>query len=119
MSYDIDIVNRKTKKVIELDAPHNITGGTFVIGGTTELSFNITFNYSQHIDKVLEGGIEGLDGKLVEETIPLIEKAILRMRNNDETKNYWDGTEGNARKALVNLLKLAKLGRDGEWAVYY
>lgn len=27
--------------------------------------------------------------------------------NNDTTDNYWDATEGNARKALLGLLKLA------------
>lgn len=118
MSYDISIVDKETKQVIELDAPHHITGGTYVIGGTRELSMNITFNYSEFIYKVLDGGIKGLDGKIVSDTIPSIEKAILLL-NDDATSNYWEKTEGNARKALTNLLTLAKHAPNGEWAIWY
>ena len=118
MSYDIDIVDKKTKEVIKLDTPHHITGGTYVIGGTNELSMNITFNYSKIIYKVLEGGIKGLDGKTVSDTIPLIEKAILSLKD-DVTANYWESTEGNAKRALTNLLTLAKHAPNGEWAIWY
>lgn len=118
MSYDIDIVDRKTKEVIKIDGPHFITGGTYQVGGTNELSMNITFNYSSFINKVLKGGIKGLDGKLVSDTIPDIEKAILELKD-DAVPDYWAKTEGNARKALTNLLTLAKYAPNGEWAIWY
>ena len=118
MSYDIDIVDRRNKEVITLDNPHYITGGTYQVGGTKELSMNITFNYSSFINKALKGGIKGLDGKPVADTIPEIEKAILSLKD-DAVPDYWAKTEGNARKALINLLKLAKLAPEGEWAIWY
>lgn len=29
--------------------------------------------------------------------------------------NYWDATEGNAKRALLQLVALAKLRPDGVW----
>ena len=36
MSYDIDLCDPITKEVIELDEPHQMKGGTYVLGGTTQ-----------------------------------------------------------------------------------
>jgi hypothetical protein len=35
--------------------------------------------------------------------------------NDDVDQNYWKPTEGNAKKALTQLLALAKMRPDGVW----
>ena len=117
MGYSIQIVdeNNQTMKTTNGEK-HHIKGGIFVLGGTDEASISITYNYSpyfhRHIDK--EEGIRCLYGQKVKDTTALLTSAINQMEeSNDE--DYWAATEGNARKALENLLLLAELFPDGYW----
>ena len=48
------------------------------------------------------------------ESIPVLEAAASRLAD-DATGNYWDATEGNAKRALLQLVALAKLRPDGVW----
>ena len=47
MSWDISLTDRVTGEVLHSDSPHMMRGGTFMLGGTTELWLNITYNYSK------------------------------------------------------------------------
>lgn len=118
MSYDCTLVDPVTRKPLETATKHEITGGTYAVGGTQELWLNITFNYSKHIYKVLAGGIPGLDGKSGAESIPLLQKAISQL-SDEVSDDYWEATEGNAKKALYGLLALAQLRPDGVWEIFY
>jgi len=120
MSYDIELVDPITKGVLELEEPHQMRGGTYSVGGTTEASLNVTYNYGAIIRKVLspsEGaqGIRGLYGKTGAETIPLFESAIAQL-GDDVSKDYWEPTEGNVKRALLHMKALATLRPDGIWA---
>ena len=42
MSWDISLTDRVTGEVLHSDSPHMMRGGTFMLGGTTELWLNIT-----------------------------------------------------------------------------
>ena len=118
MSYDIEIVFDGE----HLDSPivHHVKGGTYALGGSKSLETNITFNYSQHFQKVFqnEEGIKSLDGVKCIDAIPLIVEAMRRL-GDDETSNYWDPTEGNAKRALEGLLHIAALGYNGRIAIFY
>lgn len=46
MSYDIRLTDRVTGETLEATAPHQIRGGTYAVGGTTELWLNVTYNYA-------------------------------------------------------------------------
>ena len=46
MSYDITLNDPVTKEPIQLDMPHQMQGGTYAVGGTTEAWLNITWNYA-------------------------------------------------------------------------
>jgi hypothetical protein len=35
--------------------------------------------------------------------------------NDDVSSDYWEATEGNARKALIDLFSLACMAPDGVW----
>ena len=117
MGYSIHIVdkNNQTMKTANGEK-HHIKGGIFILGGTDEASISITYNYSpyfyQYIDK--EKGIRYLYGRKVKDTVPLLESIIKQMEESDD-RDYWTATEGNARKALENLLLLAELFPDGYW----
>lgn len=116
MSYDIDLVDPITKEVITIDEPHQLRGGTYAIGGTTKLSFNITYNYSmyfyEYIDK--EKGIRWLYGKKASDTFDKLKKAI-EILGIDISDNYWDATRGNAGKALQDLLTMGLMKPEGIW----
>lgn len=132
MSYDIYLKDKVTGDTLELDAPHHMRGGTYRVGGTTEAHLNVTYNYAPHyrrvfggadielseFDKIFGGaetGIRRIYGLSGAESLPLLDKAI-GMLGDDVDPDYWEPTEGNAKRALVQLRALAAMRPDGIWA---
>ena len=120
MSYDINVLDPITKHVIEINDAHFLRGGTYKIGGSTELSLNITYNYSEFLHKVIqpkstpseyETGIRSLYGMTALEAIPILEAAISNLKD-DFDNDYWKPTEGNTKCALNNLLTMCKMRPD-------
>ena len=120
MSYDITIVDKDTKESLFVETQHDISGGTYAVGGTKELWMNITYNYAPFFREVFkehgERGIHCLDGMPVAETMSWIDNAIGQLKE-DVTLNYWEPTEGNAKASLICLYRLAELGKDGIWEI--
>ena len=99
---------------MEADEKHQIKGGTYAVGGTTDLNLNITYNYSKHFYRIIDGGIRSLYGKTGAESIPILKSAIEKLKD-DVDPDYWKPTEGNARRALHGLLSFAQMRPDGVW----
>ena len=57
MSYDIRLCDPVTHETLEVDSPHLMAGGTYALGGTTELWLNVTYNYARHYRCLGERGI--------------------------------------------------------------
>jgi len=115
MSYDIELKDPVTKETIELNEVHYMKGGTYQIGGTREAWINITYNYSRHYYKTMgEDGIRTIYGKTGAESIPILQSAIAKL-GDEVDMDYWKSTEGNAKKALYQLLALAQMRPDGIW----
>ena len=115
MSYDISLVDPVTYETLEVENAHFIRGGTYALGGTTECWLNITYNYGPFFRKVLgPDGIRSIYGLSGAESIPMLKKAISELAD-DVSDNYWDATEGNAKKALYGLLALAQMRPDRIW----
>lgn len=115
MSYDINLCDPVTHDVLELDDQHDMRGGNYCVGGTTECWLNITYNYAPIFRRELgEKGIRTIYGMTGAESIPLLEAAASRLAD-DATGSYWDATDGNAKRALLQLVALAKLRPDGVW----
>ena len=113
MSYDIYLNDPITKETICFDESHQFAGGTYELGGTREAWLNITYNYSKHYYRVFgEKGIRTLYGLTGKKAIPLLKDAINKLKA-DVSNDYWEATEGNARKALEGLLVFASLRSDG------
>lgn len=115
MSYDIYLLDPVTKQVIEFDEPHHMRGGTYCIGGTTLASFNITYNYSVHYECIGENGIRTIYGMTGAESIPVLQRCADAL-GDDVDDDYWKPTEGNAKRAILQLLALAKMRPDGVWS---
>lgn len=132
MSYDIELQDLVTKEALQLDAPHHMRGGTYAMGGTTDAHLNVTYNYAPHFrkafgdsdvelssfDKMFGGGKTGirkLYGMTGAESISVLERAISEL-GDDANDDYWKPTEGNAKRALMQLLALAKMRPEGVWA---
>ena len=116
MSYDINLIDPITKDRLTVENKHHITGGNYQVGGTNDLWLNITYNYSPFYYKLIseEKGIRAIYGLSGAESIPVLQKAINQL-GDDVSENYWEATEGNAKRALIGLLALAQLRPDGVW----
>lgn len=91
-------------------------GGTYALGGTTLCHLNVTYNYSEFFYNTInpELGIRFLYGQTGAESIPILDKAISQLEDN-VSDNYWEPTEGNAKRALLQLKALATMRPDGIW----
>ena len=126
MGWDFDLCDPVTKEILEADEKHQIKGGNYCVGGTTELSLNVTYNYSDIINKKMKelkigeecsyGYAFYLMGKTGAETIEPLKKIIASLKD-DADDDYWNATEGNAKRALCGLLAFAQLRHDGVWRV--
>lgn len=117
MSFDIDLCDPVTGDTLELDAPHLMRGGTYAIGGIAEASLNVTYNYAPHYFRTLgPEGIRGLDGMTGAETLAGLRAAVEQL-GDDVSADYWEPTEGNAKRALLQLIALAELRPDGVWRI--
>lgn len=131
MSYDIRLIDHTTHKVLEAENPHFMQGGTFCPGGTKELWLNITYNYAAVLCKVLQRdiidqdtgkrttlvGLDAINGIYAAETISMLRKAINSLSDDGANESYWHPTEGNVKKALIQLKALADMRPDGVWEV--
>lgn len=120
MGYNVYLVDPETKEVLETEYPHHIKGGVHALGGTTCLELYVTYNYGKFFRRsnVLgEKGLLFLNGKLAKDTLPILKRAINALHDDSEPRDYWEPTEGNAKKALYKLYSLALLRPDGEWQI--
>lgn len=118
ISYDIYLCDHVTHKPLKADSAHFIAGGMRAMGGTKELWLNVTYNYSHFYyrpEVFGEGGIRSIYGKTGAESIPMLEKAIAALGDDVDDSDYWNATEGNAKRALYGLLAFAKMRPDGVW----
>jgi hypothetical protein len=115
MSYDIYLKDPVTKETIVFDAAHQLSGGTYAVGGTSEAWINITYNYGEHFSKVLgKEGIRTIYGKTGAESIDILKRAAEKLKDNVDS-DYWKPTQGNAKRALLQLVALAQMRPDGVW----
>ena len=119
MSYDLEIVDRNTRKVKTLSTPRLIRSGTvpaeYVNGKCvqieqTEAEMNITYNYAKYFCEAARGderfaylsvidqgateyGIRGLNGKTMCESLPMIADMIEKIakKYRDENGNWLKG----------------------------
>lgn len=119
MSYDLEIIDKNTKKVKTLSTPRLIRSGTVpaeyangkcVQIEQTEAEMNITYNYAMYFQEATRGderfaypsiinpevteyGIRGLDGKTVCESLPMIADMIEKIaeKYRDENGNWLRG----------------------------
>lgn len=115
VSYDIDLKDPITKEILHLDHVHQMRGGTYAIGGTTEASLNITYNYAKHYYRIMgDKGIRTIYGMSGADSIPVLQNAANSL-GDDVSEDYWEATEGNAKRPLLQLIALAQLRPDGIW----
>lgn len=137
MSYSIYLVNPVTGDPLELEEPHQIIGGTFVLGGTREIWLLVTYNYADWYyrpgvfarTKKVSEGIRTIYGMTGAQSIPVLKKAIKKLESlnkdiSDEERReceeqgatgYWMPTRENAIRPLYQLLAFAQMRPDGVW----
>lgn len=106
MSYDIQLNNPVTGRVLMLCLPHHIPGCTVQIHGTRQARLSVTYNYTPIFNRVFDGGILSLSGMTGDRSILALRAAISKLDNNED-KDYWKPTEGNAKRVLFGLMFLA------------
>jgi len=114
MSYDIYLKDPVTQERLLLDSPHHMRGGTYQIGGCPEAHLNVTYNYYPHFKSLGEKGIRTIYGLTGAQSIAVL-RACADKLGDDVDDDYWKPTEGNAKKALLQLIALAEMRPDGVW----
>lgn len=137
MSYDISLCDPVTKETLFMDSLHQMNGGTYAIGGTSEMQLNITYNYARWYKMHGVFGEEGKENKGIRtiyglsgaESIPILKHAIETLEKSDKdisederkefeehgATGYWMPTRENAIKPLYYLWAFAQLRPDGIW----
>lgn len=116
MSYDILLLDPKTKELIQFDNIAVLLGGIYAFnsrGAWLNITFSYCRFYLQTIDK--DKGIRWLYGKRAKRTIPVLKRAIKKL-GTVKSSSYYDGTPGNAGAALKGLLAFAMARPDGIWS---
>ena len=115
MSYDIELADPVTGETCELSAPHHMRGGTYQMGGCSMAELNVTYNYGPIFFRVLgEGGVRSIYGMTGAASLPILRAAADKLADN-ASADYWEPTEGNAKRALLQLEALAEMCPDGVW----
>lgn len=116
MSYDVDLCCASCRRPVMVDS--HTEGGTYVVGGSSEASMSVTYNYSPHFHRVLdpEEGLHWLHEKSGLETAGRLLAGIDQLKD-DRVDDYWAPTEGNARHALSVLLLWATRNPTAVWRV--
>lgn len=112
---DIRLCDPVTHEALQTDVPHDMRGGTYAMGGTTGLWLNVTYNYGRHYYRVLgDEGIRTIYGMTGAESIPVLEAAAAKL-SDEVSDDYWEATEGNAKRPLLQLAAMARIRPDGVW----
>lgn len=134
MSWDISIVDPKTDETLKAPFKLQLKGGTYTVGGTNELTLNVTYNYSSIRLSIPDGKYENytfgdvirrLNGMKVDDyfSFELLEYAYLALTTYNKSlapasENYWEACPGNARRAIADLIELAQFAdEDSIWRV--
>lgn len=132
MSYDISLIDPVTKEILVTDAPHQMRGGTYAIGGTDEMWLSVTYNYGRWYRKDYafgKNGIRSINGLSGAESISVLKNAIAGLEESKEElpeeevnqcleqgiSGYWMPTRENAIRPLYQLLAMAQMRPDGVW----
>ena len=114
MSYDIYLTDPVSGETLHLDEKHHMTGGTYQLGGSKECHLNVTYNYTKHYGSMGRDSIRTIYEMTGAESIPIMQKCADSL-GNDVDPDYWKPTEGNAKRALLQLIALATMRPDGVW----
>lgn len=115
MSYDISLLDPVSKSTIHFEHAHQMSGGSYAVGGTTEAWLNVTYNYAKFFYGAIgDNGIRTIYGMSGADSIAILESAIAKL-GDDVSADYWEATEGNAKRPLCQLLAFAKMRPDGIW----
>ena len=116
MSYDIYVCRKDNDDTVYLKNLHNMGGGTQAVGGTDRAWLNVTYNYAPLFRECFgEGGIHFIENQSVKETLPVLQKGIEYLERTypiteiPKHVDYWEPTPLNVKKALVDLVNIAKL----------
>ena len=136
MSYSISLTDPVSHETLHTDIPHHIRGGTYQIGGTTEMWLDVTYNYADWYyspgvfpsfeDEEFSSGRSGIRSIYQmsgAESIPVLKHAIqmLEAMPDDavpvegDPNSYWTPTRAHAIRPLYQLLAFAQMRPDGVW----
>ena len=117
MGYYLALTDPVSGDTLHTEDVHHMHGGTYRVGGTTSMDLNVTYNYCSHYSRSFKGeGLNSLNGLTGQEAIVPLSEAADKL-GDEVSDNYWEGTEGNAKRALLQLLVLSRMRPDGVWSV--
>ena len=90
MGYGVSLVHASTKKTVIVDV--HTEGSTYAIGGSSNASMGITYNYAKFYYTVIDqdDGLRWLHHRTAKETVPVLKHAIEAIGNlPPDTQQYY------------------------------
>ena len=105
MGYDISLVDFDGYPV---KVERHSEGGYMIVGGNTDATISITYNYSKYFYETIDGkeGIRWLYDRPAHECYHTL-RAAIKVLGTYRDEDYWESTPGNAGYILSILLKWA------------
>jgi len=111
MSYDVELKDADGN-ILFMDESFE-ESGTYAMGGTTECTLNITYNYSEVYGTL----VKDLHGQYGIDSLKSLKEFVDRWPHAKPYDDYWAPTPGNAVKAIKRLVSFAEKHPNGVWHV--
>lgn len=118
MGWICTLIDPQSHETMEIDGFTNPRGGKYA-PLSCDAELYVTYNYGVHFRK-LNGNKslpEWLGNLTGAQSCPILCDAITRLGKDVDKNDYYNATEGNARRALKGLLSLALECPDGVWEI--
>ena len=113
MSYDVSL--EIGGELVQVES--HTDGGTYVMGGSTDASLNITYNYAECYRLTDLKSIRELDGRRASDVVGRLRSSVEFLGTTTYERDYWAPTPGNAGHAIAILLKWAEANPDAVFRV--
>ena len=121
MSWSVSLCDPVSLEVAELDFPGYLSAsGIFVPPSRREVWITVTSNYDdiyRREDVLGPLGLHKLDGMMALDSVSVLTKAIRSLHDDLRALDYWQPTEGNAKRPLLYMLNASKIFPSGLWEI--
>lgn len=111
MLKEISFINNRTGEIVYFAKPLKVHDDLYLQEDIDEARINIIWDFdSIYKEKTgMKDGLAEIDHKDVDQIKEILSPAIDLLKDDEEPKEFWEITEGNAKKILKSILEITNL----------